>query len=48
MRFLVTVPDEMHTLLKCQSHSRGQTLTGLIRQILWEWLAAQEAKRHDG
>lgn len=38
MRFLISVPDKMHEQLKAESKRRGQTLTGLIREILWQWL----------
>ena len=38
VRFLISVPDTLHKTLKSCAGSRGQTLTGLIREILWEWV----------
>jgi predicted HicB family RNase H-like nuclease len=38
IRFLVNVPDDLHTNLRKIAKSRGQTLNGLIRQILWDWV----------
>lgn len=43
MRFLVSVTEQMHSRLKAESKRRGQTLTGLIREILWDWLQTQES-----
>lgn len=40
MRFLINVPDNLHAALKSESIQRGQTLTGLVRGILWDWLKA--------
>lgn len=37
IRFLINIPIELHKILKNVAASRGQTLTGLIRQILWDW-----------
>lgn len=44
MRFLISVPEELHNALRCESTKRGQTLTGLIRGILWDWLLSQRLK----
>ena len=41
MRFLISVPKELHEKLKAASRAQGQTLTGLIRSILWEWIEQQ-------
>ncbi|MEG0693486.1 MAG: hypothetical protein RR444_10465 [Oscillospiraceae bacterium] len=38
VRFLINVPEETHNDLKKVAKPRGQTLNGLIRQILWDWL----------
>lgn len=38
MRFLISVPISLHEMLKAASQRRGQTLTGLIREILWAWV----------
>lgn len=45
MRFLISVPEELHEMLKQRSKSRGQTLSGLIREILWEWVKKEENGR---
>lgn len=37
VRFLVNVPDELHMILKENAKAQGQTLNGLMRQILWNW-----------
>ena len=37
MRFLISVPDQLHAKLKAASKRRGQTLTGMIREVLWSW-----------
>ena len=42
MRFLISTPDELHRKLKTISRAYGQTLTGLIRDILWSWVKAEE------
>ena len=42
VRFLVNVPDELHKTMKRIARKQGQTLNGLIRQILWDWLKEQE------
>lgn len=41
VRFLVSVPGDLHQALKVQANARGQTLAGLIRQILWDWSDSQ-------
>ena len=38
VRFLISITTEMHDILKFSAKQRGQTLCGLIRQILWEWI----------
>lgn len=38
MRFLISIPDCLHRDIKEIAQERGQTLTGLIREILWDWL----------
>ena len=43
MRFLISMPDEMHETLKKRSRREGQTLCGLIRAILWDWIRTNEA-----
>lgn len=42
MRFLISVPDNLHEMLKAESMRRGQTLAGLIREILWAWVQETE------
>lgn len=37
MRFLVSLPDAFHRELRAVAQSKGQTLNGLVRQILWDW-----------
>ena len=41
VRFLVNVPTELHKSLKEVAGAQGQTLNGLIRQILWDWAERQ-------
>ena len=38
IRFIISTPTGMHETLKDIAQRQGQTLTGLIRQILWEWI----------
>lgn len=38
VRFLINVPEDLHKILKAFAKEQGQTLNGLIRQILWEWI----------
>lgn len=37
IRFLVSVPDSLHWDLRAAARERGQTLNGLLREILWDW-----------
>lgn len=41
IRFLVSVPDGLHHDLKKAAKRRGQTLSGLVREILWDWMKGQ-------
>lgn len=41
MRFLVSMPEHLHEELKQISRARGQTLAGLVREIIWQWLRAE-------
>nr|DAO47372.1 MAG TPA: hypothetical protein [Caudoviricetes sp.] len=36
-QMILRIPTELKEQLKKAADERGQTLTGLIRQILWEW-----------
>ena len=45
MRFLISVPEGLHSELRAESLRRGQTLTGLIRSILWDWLREQQKEK---
>ncbi len=45
VRFLINVPEELRAILKKSAKSKGQTLNGLIRQILWDWVKAQEREK---
>lgn len=38
VRFLVSIRKEAHDALKEIAKRKGQTLNGLIRDILWDWL----------
>lgn len=42
MRFLISVPDELHRKLKSVSKRYGKPLTGMIRDILWDWLEGRK------
>lgn len=42
MRFLISVPETLHDRLKQESQRRGQTLSGLIREILWAWVESED------
>lgn len=44
MRFLINVPETLHERLKQASRRRGQTLTGLIREILWAWVESETSE----
>ncbi len=39
-------PTELKEALKASAEERGQKLTGLIKQILWEWVKREE-NQHD-
>lgn len=43
MRFIISTPRELHATLKACAKRRGTTLTGLIRDILWQWVRDQGA-----
>lgn len=42
VRFLINVPDDLHRIMKEAAAKQGDTLNGLIRQILWNWYDAQQ------
>ncbi len=42
VRFLITIPNDLRDTLKTAAACRGQTLTGFIRSILWDWKTAHE------
>ncbi len=42
IRFLINIPEDFRSDLRSFAKSRGQTLNGLIRQILWDWLNKQD------
>lgn len=44
IRFLITIPRDLHGELKETAAQRGQTLTGLIRGILWDWISQHSGK----
>ena len=49
-RFLISTTEDMYQKIKCVSAKRGQTITGLIREILWDWIkegATNEGKATD-
>lgn len=37
VRFLINIPEDLRDTLRSIATPRGQTLNGLIRQILWDW-----------
>lgn len=41
VRFLLSVPEELHSILKTEAAAQGYTLNGIVRQILWEWAKRQ-------
>ena len=41
IRFLVNIPTELHAFLRKTAGKQGQTLNGLVRQILWDWAERQ-------
>lgn len=51
MRFLVSMPEELHGALRAAARKRGQTLSGFIRDTLWDWLreyTEKETKKKEG
>lgn len=44
-RFLVNIPESFKNELKKQAEQKGETLNGLIRNILWDWLKTNENER---
>lgn len=44
-RFLINIPEELREKLLKDARRRGLTLTGMIRNILWEWAEAQDNER---
>lgn len=42
IRFLINIPDCLHKKLKTEALAKGQTLTGFIRGILWDWVERKE------
>ena len=47
IRFLVSVPDGLHRGLKRAAKDRGQTLSGLLREILWDWMKENQSRADD-
>lgn len=45
IRFVLNAPEELHQKLKEEAARQGQTLNGLVRQILWDWDKTDEKKR---
>lgn len=45
VRFLVNVPEHLHQQLKEYAKQQGHTLCALIRQILWDWIEANEKQK---
>ena len=48
VRYLISTTEELHGALKTAAQSRGQTLSSLIRQILWEWIRKQKQNEQKG
>lgn len=48
MRFLISAPESLHKDLKEVAQEKGQTLAGLIREILWDWVKQNENKSVGG
>lgn len=46
VRFLISTTEELREELKNVADRQGQTLCGLVRQILWEWVK-REGQRAD-
>lgn len=44
MRFLITVPDELHKKLCQAADTRGQTLSALVREFLWSLAEQHESQ----
>lgn len=44
-QMILRLADDMWKCLKTEAAVRGQTLTGLIRQILWEWVKKNVGRR---
>lgn len=44
-RFLINLTEELKFILKQEAKNKGQTLNGLIRQILWEWVKTQKEEK---
>jgi len=44
VRFLINTPEEIHKCLKEAAKEQGQTLNGLVRQILWEWIKINKSE----
>lgn len=42
VRFLINIPETLREDLRKVARLRGQTLNGLIRQILWDWARENE------
>lgn len=38
VRFLISTTEELREELKSAADRQGQTLCGLVRQILWDWV----------
>lgn len=38
VRFLINIPEELREILREHAKPKGQTINGLIRQILWDWV----------
>ena len=47
-QIIVRTNDEMKNTLQRIAKQRGQTLTGLIRQILWEYLQKEKGSCYKG
>lgn len=43
----VRPPEDTHARLKKQAKKRGLTLNGLILNILWEWLKANDKEENN-
>ena len=42
VRFLISVPMELRNELRSAARKGGFTLSGLIRQILWDWVKEEK------